>query len=262
MARKVRTLFIAVRARRKRRLKARLKRPRAKASPWELRVRYRWPRGRARRVPKLPPVATDRLRAKRLAADETGVEVKHRPLSPQQRRALDALRRWSSALSRAVSEREADELTRKEIEYDQPLLTHIAKRDRAVRRVIREGLEWRSEVKDIVQAWLANPSRSVPKGSRRKLDVSRERGTRKDLTLTEVWLSAEVHRMLDEEGLDPSETEHIRRSLVARLRKVARTGGPHINHIRGQEGASALAVRLDRMKRQSWHELLRRLLAD
>lgn len=209
----------------------------------------------------LPQGLSSRLRpAVKLANLWSGV-----PLDGEQRRAIDKLQQATEALERAVAERQPDELTSEEIEYDAPLRQLIGRRDRAVRRAIRAGLAAHPAIMAIIQSWMAAPGREVPKGWRRSTRVSRETGPRKSPTLSGVRQSAFVRRIIDEEGLDEADAEAIRREFVKRLRKLVREGGPDLDWVGGKEAARAMADRFTRRGRdsispQAWHKHLQKLL--
>lgn len=267
MARRVKPLSVLIQARRERRRDAQHR----------FNEREGLKTGEIKPAGELPHGIRERLREK-LKAGQLGVEVGHGPLTSEQQRALAAFKNSNAALSRAVGEREDDELTPEEVHEDQPLCKLIARRDRAASRVIKLDLENHPDAISIVQEWLAFPRRIVPKGNRRRLGVSRETGTRKDLTLEDVWLAVELRNILDDgferqdgkQTFDPTDAEPILKELLARLREYAVTGGPLDKagrpfidrYIGGKSGATALADRVNRMKGSSWREKLAKLLAD
>ena len=135
----------------------------------------------------LPSDAYDSLQArlkKSAAQPDCGVWVDK--LTLDQQRALAALKKAADALNEAAAARDESDLLPEEVAEDEPLRKLIARRDRAVRRVIKLGLERHSDAISIVRAWLAHPHRTVPKGSRERLGVSRAKGQRKDMTLEDV----------------------------------------------------------------------------
>ena len=207
-----------------------------------------------------------RLRTK-IAAREPRPAPWLKPLTEEQRRALDNLERATRALNAAVAEpqRVPDDLTPCELKQDEALIGLITKRDRAVRRVIRAGVAEHPRAAVIVSDWLSHPGRSVPRGWREKLGISKVHGVRKFPTLEDGLLAVEVQRILDEQrsnegcSLDPADAAPIRRALVARLRAL-RQGGTSAEMLGGKVAVKRLADQIAALTPKGWRERLVSLL--
>lgn len=138
-------------------------------------------------------------------------------LTPKQEKALDeledALKRLDCYNGCAVEEIEA-------VEYFPAVLADV---DQAIGRAVRAGLA----AHPLVSEWLAVCRATGQKDLLRKYEKGQETGVHRPLKLQDVWLAVELRDIIETRGCDESDAMNLRRALIARLRKLARTAEPN-----------------------------------